>query len=316
MKYEQLRAEERVIIATLRSHWFSVREIAEWVGRHRTTIWRELRRNAATHDGKYRSARAHEQAGARRKRSRRNRRFGPLELAQVEALLEEKWSPEQIAGHLRRQGGLRISHETIYRHVWRDLRGGGRLHEHLRGARKQKRKRYGSYDSRGRLAGKRMIQARPAEVESRSEVGHWEIDTVLGEGKDCVVTLVERKTGYLLVSKLAARTVEATNGATIELIQRHRKAFKTITADNGTEFHGYQGIEAATGVTFYFATPHHAWERGTNENTNGLVRQYLPKRQSMAKVSRTDCDMIAQNLNNRPRKRHEYKTPAECFHPH
>jgi len=313
MNYHQLSAEERFLIAALRSQGRSLPEIAGVLQRHRTTIWREVRRNCAPYDGGYRSARAHERAGARRKRSRRNRRFGPAELSRVEELLRAQWSPEQIAGHLRRSGELSISHETIYRHIWRDLRAGGTLHTHLRWARKQRRKRYGRYDSRGRLAGKRKITERPRSVEARRRMGHWEIDTMMGQDQPCIVTLVERKTGYVLIGKLPARTATEAAQATIELIGRYPGRFKTITADNGTEFHSYAAIEAATGVKFYFATPHHSWERGTNENTNGLIRQYLPKRQSMAKLQQTHCDAIAETLNNRPRKRHGYKTPNQCF---
>jgi IS30 family transposase len=227
--------------------------------------------------------------------------------------LREKWGPEQIAGHLHRTEEIRISYETIYRHVWRDWRRGGVLHTHLRGARKQRWKRYRSYDSRGRLAGKRHISERPALVETRSQPGHWEIDTVMGAKSDCVVTLVERKTGYLLVGKLPARTQEHAIKALTALIRRHPGRFETITFDNGTEFHCYRQIEAATGVRFYFATPHHAWERGTSENTNGLLRQYLPRRQSMEALTQKQCDQIAKKLNDRPRKRHDYKTPAQCF---
>jgi IS30 family transposase len=189
--------------------------------------------------------------------------------------LKEQWSPEQIAGRLRREGRLRISHETIYRYIWHDKRRGGTHYKHLRQAGKKRRKRYGAYDSRGRLAGKRPISERPAAVEDRTEVGHWEIDTVLGDGKPCVVTLVERTTGYVRVGKLRARTVAELNRATIDLLDSAPLPVHTITADNGTEFHGYKEIEASTGVRFYFATPHHSWERGTNENTNGLIRQYL-----------------------------------------
>jgi IS30 family transposase len=167
--------------------------------------------------------------------------------------------------------------KPIYRHVWRDLQKGGTLHTHLRGARKKRKKRhkrYRSYDSRGRLAGKRHISERPAAVENRNQLGHWEIDTMmgqsLGECSHCVLTLVERKTGVVLYWKDARATTEEANRATMELMVRHPGRFRTIPE-----------IEAASGVKFYFATPHHWWERGTSENTNGLIRQYLPKRQSM-----------------------------------
>ena len=317
MNYRQLNSEERSVLAALRTLGLNQAEIARELGRHRSTVGRELKRNATPHDGRYRAARAEERAVARRKRSRRNSQFGLAELARVETLLREEWSPEQVAGYLRRRGELSISHETIYRHVWRDRKKGGSLYLHLRCAQKQCRKRYGRHDSRGRLAGKRSIAERPAAVEGRRQLGHWEIDTVmgqsLGESSDCILTLVERKSGYVMIGKLRARTVEQASKATLALMRRHPGKFRTITSDNGTEFHGYAQIEKASDVKFYFATPHHSWERGTNENTNGLIRQYLPKGQSMTSLTQSQCEAIAQHLNNRPRKRHEYKTPNECF---
>ena len=317
MNYRQLHAEERSALAALRRVGLSKAEIARALGRHRSTVGRELKRNAAPHDGWYRAKRAQQRAHARRYRSRRNSQFGRAEWARVEELLKEQWSPEQVSGHLARSGEVLISHETISRHVWRDLQAGGTLHAHLRCARKQCRKRYGRHASRGRLAGKRMIGERPVVVERRKRIGDWEIDTVrgesLGESSDCILTLVERKTGCVLIGKMKARTAAESNRALLELLARHPGRVKTITADNGTEFHWYGQIEAVSPVKFYFATPHHSWERGTNENTNGLIRQYLPKGKTMRGVRQSKCDLIADKLNNRPRKRHGYKTPNQCF---
>lgn len=185
----------------------------------------------------------------------------------------------------------------------------------MRIARRQRRKRYGTYERRGRLAGKRPITARPAAVEARTQVGHWEVDTMLGAGQagPCVLTLVERATGYLEIGELRARNTAEVNHRATVLIRAQRRRVRTITADNGTEFHSYAAIERATTARFYFATPHHAWERGTNENTNGLIRQYLPKRASMARLSQHDCNRIAAQLNRRPRKRLGYRTPEECY---
>jgi IS30 family transposase len=314
MTYRQITSEERYILAALRKQGLNQSEIARELGRHRSSICRELKRNSSRWDGHYRPSKAIERTAGRRSRSRRNQRFTRADLCHVELLLRQRWSPEQICGRLRTHGLLSISHETIYRHVWRDLRLGGSLHTYLRGARKQRRKRYGAYDSRGRLAGKRHISERPLPAEQRSEIGHWEIDTVIGTGsRHCLVSVVERKTGYLLIGKLSARTKEHTNQRTLHLVRRHPQRFKTITADNGTEFHDYAAIERATGTTFYFATPHHSWERGTNENTNGLIRQYVPKGISMTKLSQQRCNAIARELNDRPRKRLGFKTPKECF---
>lgn len=310
--YHQLTSEERYALSTLRKQGFSQAAIARALGRHRSTVSREVRRNSR--DGRaYRPALADDYARWRRSRSRRNQRFGPSHWQLVQARLEDEWSPEQIAGRLRLQGRLSISHETIYRHIWEDRRRGGNLYRHLRGSQKKRRKRYGRYDSRGRLAGKRPITERPPGAENRSRVGHLEGDTVMGNSdKHCVLTLVDRKTGFVMIGKLEARTVEATNRRAIALIRTAPRQTRTITADNGTEFHGYMAIENATGASFYFAAPYHSWERGTSENTNGLIRQYLPKRMSMAHVTQRDCSRIARKLNTRPRKRLGYRTPEEC----
>ena len=314
MAYHQITSEERYTIAALRREGFNAAEIARRLGRHRSTISREIRRNSSRWDGSYRPSKAIERANGRRSRSRRNQHFTKADFALVEKKLKEDWSPEQISGHLRLHGELSISHETIYIHVWRDKEAGGHLYRHLRCSPKLRRKRHNSYDSRGRLAGKRHISERPPHIEKRGAVGHWEIDTVVGQGApDCVTTLVERRTGYALIGKLADRSMLGTSQRTKTLIRRAPDQFKTITADNGTEFHDYESIERTTGVKFYFATPYHSWERGSNENFNGLLRQYLPKRTSQAGITQRDCDRIAKKLNTRPRKRLGYRTPEECF---
>lgn len=315
MLYRQITFAERYTLGLLRRRGCSAAAIARVLGRHRSTIGREVQRNGTPRDDCYRPQLAEWYARGRRSRSRRNRRFTTAEWARIQALLREDWSPEQIAGRLRREGALSISHETIYRFIWAEKRAGGTLHQHLRGAHKQRRKRYGRYDSRGRLAGKRSITERPAIVETRAELGHWEADTMLGAGQagPCVFSMVERQSGYLLLGQLEQRTSAFVNARARQLINAQPQPVRTITVDNGTEFHEYAKLERATSTRFYFATPHHAWERGTNENTNGLVRQYLPKRQTMAHLTQHDCNRIATKLNRRPRKRLGYRTPEECY---
>ena len=313
MTYHQITFEERYTLGLLRQRGLCPAAIARVLGRHRSSIGREVGRNRARSDATYRPQLADWYARGRRAQSRRNQRFSAADWERIQGLLRADWSPEQIAGRLRLERELAISHETIYRYVWADKRRGGTLYTHLRGARKQRRKRYGRYDSRGRVAGKRPITARPAVVETRAQLGHWETDTVLGPGRPCVLSLVERKTGYVLLGQLQARTTEDVNRRATQLIRAQRHPVRTITADNGTEFHDYPAIERATGTRFYFATPHHAWERGTNENTNGLLRQYLPKRRSMARLTQDDCHRIAAKLNHRPRKRLGYRTPEESY---
>jgi IS30 family transposase len=212
--YHQLTSEERYAIATLKKQGLGPAAIALALGRHRSTIYREIKRNRRK-DGGYRWFTAGEKARGRRSRSRRNQRFTPTDWALVESWLREDLSPDQVSGWLRRFLLLQISHETIYRYIWANKQRGGTLYRHLRGAQKKRRKRYGRYDSRGRLAGKRMISERPPGAENRSRVGHLEGDTVLGTDKHCIATLVDRKTGYVMIGKLKARTVAELNRAAI-----------------------------------------------------------------------------------------------------
>ena len=316
MKYQQLTIEDRYTLSALRMQDYSVAKIAEAIGRHRSTIYRELNRNKNKRSGGYVAPEADSRTRGRRRRSRRNRHYTEDDFKIVRKFLHKDWSPEQIAGYIKRKKLMKrkMSHETIYQYIWRDRHNGGSLWKHLRQSPKLRRKRYKAYDSRGRLANKRHISERPASVETRKEFGHWEIDTVMGRGSsDCIVTLVERKTGYVMIGELPDRTTDSLNMKTKMLIRRDRFKFKTITADNGTEFNQYDKIEMGTGVKFYFANPYHSWERGTNENTNGLIRQYLPKGKSMASLTQAECDEIAYQLNTRPRKRLNYKTPLEKY---
>ena len=313
MRYHQITSQERHTLATFRKQHRSRAEIADVMRRHRSTIYRELKRNSCSYDEGYRYERADDQARLRRSRSRRNRRLTTDDWQLIDQLTRQDLSPEQISGFLLRHRVLVVSHETIYKRIWADKREGGDLYRHLR-QRTRYRKRYGTHEKRGKVAGKRHISERPVAVESRLEIGHWEMDTVVGKGgQHCILTLVERATGCVLIGKLRRRTVAALNRRLLEMIHSLPHLFKTITADNGTEFHGYRNIERLTGTPIYFATPYHSWERGTNENTNGLIRQYLPKSDPMKTLTQARCDEIARILNNRPRKRHRFYTPIEIL---
>ena len=316
--YCQLTEAERYTLSALKRDKRSLRSIAKFLDRSPSTLSREVRRNATT-DGRkpnplYIPSKAQEQANGRRRRSRRVKHHAPEVYAEVEALLaQEQWSPEQIASQLPERIGVRLSHMTIYRHVRRDQRLGGWMFRHLRQGGKRRRKRTYGPEKRGKLANKPMIDSRPEVVEHRQEIGHWEGDTVMGSAGErcCLLTLVERAAGFAKIVRLPHRTVRAVNRATIELIRNSGLPFKTITWDNGTEFHGYKQIEAATGVQCFFAYPHHPWERGSNENFNGLIRQYFRKRKSLAGKRQSDCDEVAAKLNSRPRKRYGFKTPIQ-----
>ena len=318
MSYQQLTYEERITFSTLRQQGLSIRAIAIQLGRHFSTLYRELARNRCyIIDDAYRPSKAQRRTIARRKRSRRNRHYTHDDFKLARQLLRKKLSPEQIVGFIHRFSLLNryLSHETIYQYIWRDKAEGSSLWEHLRQSPKIRRKRYRAYDCRGRLSNKRHISERPASVETRKYIGHWEIDTVHGRGgSHCTVTLLERKTGYVLIGKLPDKSTAALNKKTISFINRTPDKFKTITADNGTEFHQYKKIENKHMVKFYFAKPYHSWERGSNEHVNGLIRQYLPKTESMEEITQRQCDRIAAALNSRPRKRFNYKTPEEMYY--
>ncbi len=314
MAYRQLTTEERYHIAALRQDGRSARAIAAELDRHPSTVAREVKRNATPYDGAYRPSFAVEMTSGRRSRSRRNRRYGSGDFAAVEEQLRREVSPEQVVGKFRREGRPVMSHETIYLHIWADRARNGTLWRHLRGARKQRRKRYGRKDSRGRLAGKTMIGERPDIVAQRRRCGDWEADTVHGKGKACVLTLVDRKSGLVRIAKLTGATAEETTRAAVRQLLGELHPVHSITADNGSEFHGFKEIERQLGTKVYFANPHHAWERGTSENTNGLVRQYLPKGTCLADVTQEDCDAIAAKLNHRPRKRLGFLSPHEVYY--
>jgi transposase, IS30 family len=313
--YRQITPNERYMLAALRKQVpaLTISEIARLMTRPRCTISRELARNSSRRDRVYRPYHAQDETNRRRTRSPRNSRFDAADWDLIVRLLHEGLSPDQISGRLRLEGRLEISYASIYRFIRRDKNRGGTLFRLLRQPAKW-RKRHAGAEKRGRLTGKRHISERPTAVELRQEVGHWEMDTIVSPlDRHCVVSLVERVTGCVLIGKLRSRSVAATNRRVLHLIRSHRHLFRSITVDNGTEFHGYREIERLTNTTFYFATPYHSWERGTNENTNGLIRQYIPKRASMRHLTQARCTEIALKLNNRPRKRHGYLSPIEIF---
>lgn len=314
MAYSQLTENERYALAALHASGMSLRQIARVLCRAASTISREYKRNATRYDGKYRAQRAQAYA-LRRRRQRRGSRFGLEQYERVNGLLRRRWSPEQVAETLKSRRRRQMSRSTIYRHLHRDKAEGGDLWRYMRGMTKKWRKRYRSQDWRGVLRGKRLIDDRPKSAHSRSRIGHWEGDTVIGkDGRNCVLTMVERKTGLAEVVKMNARTKEEANRAIGLVLQKHGQRIKTITLDNGTEFHGYEQIEAKYDVKCYFARPYHSWERGSNENYNGLLRQYLPKGCCMKSLTQTRCNEIRKEINDRPRKRYGFKAPSQLYY--
>ena len=307
--YQQITLTERYLIGKLRRDHLSIRKIAAQLGRNPSTISRELRRNTRK-NGYWTAPVAHEHSRARLRRVRRKSQFDGETRSFIFSKIREEWAPDQVEKWLKMNQGPSIAAKTIYRWIKKDRKTGGTLFSHLRQAQKRRRKAYRSKDSRGKLPGKRHISERPVEAEKRLVYGHFEIDLVLGkESSHCSLTLVDRKTRLMVIRKLNNKTTKEVNRVLIPLISEY--GIKTLTADNGCEFHGYKEVEVATGVLFYFATPHHSWERGTIENTNGLIRQYLPKGRTMEYISAEFLELVESRINNRPRRILGYRSPWE-----
>ena len=287
-------------------------EIASSVGKHISSIYREIKRNKGLKG--YRPKQANDKAALRQAEKPRKVYFTNAIRSQVEAWIRQDFSPEQIVGRAEREGIAMVSHERIYQHIWDDKRANGTLYKHLRHIPKKYRKGYGSKQERGVIPNKVSIDARPDEVESREEIGHWEIDTVIGKSHDgAIVTLVERTSRFTVIGKLVGKHADPCAEKTIEILTPFSDKVKSITADNGKEFAKFERIADALEALFFFAHPYHSWERGTNENTNGLIRQYLPKSMGFEYLTQEDCQKIMDKLNNRPRKVLGFQTPAEVF---
>jgi len=312
--YKQLTSGQRYQISVLKKIGRNPTEIAKELEVHKSTIIRELTRN--TGERGYRPKQAHEKARERRINAGRQKRIAADTWEKVEEKLRQDWSPEQISGWLDKRQEIRISHEWSYQHILADRQTGGDLHTHLRQHGKR-RKRYGMYDRRGKLPNRVSIEERPQVVEQRERLGDWEIDTLVGQGqRGALVSLVERKSRYTLLQPVAQRLANLVADATISLLHPFADLVHTITGDNGKEFAEHLRISEALKATFYFAHPYSAWERGTNENTNGLVRQYFPKKTDFSKVDLSETMLAEDRLNHRPRKCLDFKTPFEVFfHP-
>jgi len=306
MNYKHLSQVERYQIYALMKAGHDQTQIAKLLDRHKSTISREISRNRGLKG--YRPKQACAIATKRSEKCRNAATVPPWVAEQAACLLKLQWSPEQIAGKLP------VSHETLYRHVYSDKARGGTLWKNLR-CQKQKRKRYaGGRDRRGQIPHRRPLSDRPVHIELRKQVGHWECDTVIGANhKGAIVTMVERKSGFSVIVKVSQKTSELVSRAIIEGLKPYMVRVITLTYDNGKEFAGHIQIDQALNSTSYFARPFASWERGSNENFNGLLRQYVPKKRSLNTVTEDEITMIQNRLNNRPRKRLGFKTPAEVF---
>ena len=308
--YTQLTQEERYQIHALLKAGLDQTEIAMILKRHKSTISREIRRNSGLRG--YRPKQAQRLADERRQ-ARVKPRISTSSWSTVERLLREDWSPEQISLWLKEEFNVAISHEWIYQFILQDKAAGGDLYRHLR-CQKKRRKRYGSYSRRGQLIDRISIDERPAVVDSRSRIGDWELDTIIGKGhKQAIVSLTERKSRYTLIKKVKRKTAQLVSDAIISLLSPVSGKVHTLTSDNGKEFAEHKTIANHLDAKFYFAHPYASWERGLNENTNGLIRQYFPKNRDFATITQSEINKVMEKLNNRPRKCLGIKTPNQVF---
>lgn len=309
MNYRQLARDQRYQIYALMKAGLNQTQIAAVIGCHKSTISRELRRNRGLKG--YRPYQADEFAFDRQCEAYRSR-IAWQTWQQVERLLRQEWSPEQIAGYLKLTKQPTVSHECIYLYVYADKRRGGTLHRHLRSQKKQ-RKRYNGYIRRGQIPNRTSIDQRPKIVAGKGRFGDWEADTIIGaRHKGGILSVVERKTKLVRLRKLTTKTATEMKDATIELLTPLAAKVHTITVDNGKEFCEHELIAAALKARIYFAHPYASWERGLNENTNGLVRQYFPKKYDFRNITEEELQRVEDLLNNRPRKTLGYITPNQA----
>jgi IS30 family transposase len=310
MSYTQLTLEQRYTIYVLNKRGETQTKIAETIGVHKSTISRELRRNKGKRG--YRYKQAHRFALQRRK-DKANTRITEEDWKKIEELIERDWSPEQISGRFKKEENGQVSHEWIYQYILKDKENGGDLHEHLR-AKSKYRKRYGTNDKRGKIKNRKSIEKRPKVVDKKERIGDWESDTVIGKNhKGALVAMVERSAKYSLIGHVKRKTASGVVEEQIKQLKPHQGKVLTITQDNGKEFAKHEKLSEHLDVDIYFAHPYASWERGLNENTNGLIRQYFPKSRELKDVEPDEIERAVHRLNNRPRKSLDYLTPHEVY---
>jgi len=311
-KYRRIRYEDRCQIYALSKHGSSQGSIASVLGVSQSAVSREMHRNRGERGYRFKQAEAKAQA-RQAIRSKPRKLTAPLR-RKIEAKLRQmRWSPEQVSGGLRDQG-IKLSHERIYQMIWQDKRDGGNLWRSLRRRGKRYNKRAGKNAGRGLIPNRIDISERPAIVARKARLGDWEGDTVVSAGHNGgLLTLVERKSKLTKISKLRRSTARATQRATVRRLKPINNFVHTITFDNGKEFAAHQDIAHALKARIFFATPYHAWERGLNENTNGLIRDFFPKGTDFSTISNAEVAKVERLLNARPRKSLGFRSPQEVF---
>ena len=312
MSYQQIICEQRVTIYALLKAGCSQTKIADIIGVSKSAISREIKRNSGLKG--YRPKQAHQRALERRQNADKNIRFTDEIKKEVTKLLNQDWSPEQICGRLKTTGKPYVSHETIYQFVIADQKNGGELYKHLRQGHKKHRKRNKGNDRRGQIPNRVSIDQRPPVVDNKERIGDWEIDTMIGKNhKGALVTAVERKTNFTCIGHVPRKEAALVSRVLIDMLKPYKNFVHTLTSDNGKEFTEHEKIANELNAQFYFAHPYSSWERGLNENTNGLIRQYFPKKTSLVNVDKQKLVDVQNKLNNRPGKLLKFKQPIQLF---
>lgn len=309
--YQHLTSEDRTIIYALLKEGYKGRAIATHIGKHHSAVYNEINRNKGLRG--YRPKQAQEKAQERRsKASRKKPKMTSGIKRRIKQKLNEKWSPEQISGHMKANpsfwDGIVVSFQWIYQWIEKECKAGRRLNKNLRIRNgKKRRKKRGKPSKRGQIANRKDISKRPKEANERLECGHWEADLMSGgHHKGFLVTLVDRKSRVVRIGHVLFKTADSVAKEITRLLKDD--VVKTITYDNGKEFSAHLAVNEALGCTSYFARPYHSQDRGTNENTNGLIRQYYPKGMDLRNVSKEELKRVEDEINSRPRKIHAYRT--------
>ena len=311
--YKQLTIMQRCQIYALKKRHFSQRDIAKDIGCSQSSISRELSRNTGQRSYRYQQAQA--LTKARRYNACKPTKMNPEFIKKLEQLiLDEDWCPEVISGSLLVNEGIQISHQTIYAHIWKNKKQCGTLYLHLRRCGKKYLHRINGKSSKGQIIDRMGIDERPKIVDDKTRIGDWEIDTVIGKGHSgALVTIVERVTKFTVSAQVAHKSAALVTAAAIRLLMPFKEVVHTITADNGKEFAYHKQITAALKAPVYFCHPYCSWERGLNENTNGLIRQYFPKSSNLKLITQSEVQRVVDKLNRRPRKTLKFKTPQSLM---
>ncbi len=309
-----LTLKQRYDIEICLAKKMSISMIAEFIGKDKSVVSREIKRNTDQRSKVYRAELAHKKAVERQIAKPKKKHWNQAIEDYVIDLLNKDYSPEQIAGRAKLEEINCVSTERIYQFIWADKKKGGQLYQHLRNRGKRYRKRGHSKDCRGILVDRVGIDQRPPIVDSKERIGDLEIDLVIGKKhKQALLTINDRATGILIIDKVLSKQAIEIESKTTELLEDWQPLIHTITSDNGKEFANHKNIANKLNIDFYFAKPYHSWQRGANENLNGLIRQYFPKDYNFDKITKQRIIEVQNILNNRPRKRFGYNTPNEVF---